>query len=86
MFKYIEVFVLKYVSSISECLNCYLLRDFYILFCFVVGWLGAVQFSKYIPQCTRVVMAIEKLLVTLLAISFSDYGHGKWNSAYIMSR
>ena len=48
MFKYIEVFVLKYVSSISECLNCYLLRDFYILFCFVVGWLGAVQFSKYI--------------------------------------
>ena len=31
-------------------------------------------------------MAIEKLVVPLLAISFSDYEHGQWNSAYIIDR
>ena len=29
-------------------------------------------------------MAIEKQVVPLLEISFSDYEHGQWNSAYII--
>ena len=45
-----KIDVLKYGCSISECLNCDLFRDFYILFvCFVEGLVGCCPILQIYP-------------------------------------